>query len=337
VVPDEATQVRQIFQLYLDFDALLPVVEELNRRGWFTKRWTTAKGRQRGGRPFDKNSVWYTLTNVTYLGKMRYKDEIHEGEHDAIVNRDIFEKVQAKLKINGRSGGAAVRNKFGAILKGLIHCVPCKCAMTPVHSTTKKLKRYRYYVCVNAQKRGYKECPSKSIPAGEIERFVVDQIKKIGCDPRVLAETVRKARSHGKETLAELESEERRLRRDLVLHHVEMDNLLKQPVEVHSQGIATTLLASLHERIQTNERRLAEVRLHREKLQSIVLDEAEAAKSLAQFDALWESLTLREQTRLMQLMIERIDYNGHDGSISITFHPTGITALGAQGFAGDAA
>jgi hypothetical protein len=39
----------------------------------------------------------------------------------------------------------------------------------------------------------------------------------------------------------------------------------------------------------------------------------------------------------MQLMIERIDYDGRDGAISITFHPTGITALTAQGFAGDAA
>jgi hypothetical protein len=62
-----------------------------------------------------------------------------------------------------------VRNQFGAILKGLLRCVPCGCAMTPSH-TTKGDRRYRYYTCVGAQKRGWGTCPSKSIPAVQIER-----------------------------------------------------------------------------------------------------------------------------------------------------------------------
>jgi site-specific DNA recombinase len=56
--------------------------------------------------------------------------------------------VQALLLRNGRTGGAPVRNQFAAILKGLLRCVPCGCAMTPAH-TTKGAKRYRYYTCVN--------------------------------------------------------------------------------------------------------------------------------------------------------------------------------------------
>src|SRR5688500_19121610 len=53
VDPGEAEQVRQIFTLYLRHQGLLPVVQELNRRNWRTKRWTTRKLTQRGGRPFD--------------------------------------------------------------------------------------------------------------------------------------------------------------------------------------------------------------------------------------------------------------------------------------------
>src|ERR1019366_9125504 len=68
-------------------------------------------------------------------------------------------------------------NAFGAPLKGLLHCVPCGCAMTPAHSCKGGKKRYRYYTCTGAQKRGWNTCPSKSIPAGEIERFVVQQIR----------------------------------------------------------------------------------------------------------------------------------------------------------------
>jgi site-specific DNA recombinase len=102
VDPDEAEQVRQCFRLYLEYEGLIPVVQELERRGWRTKRWTTAKGTQRGGRPFDKNSLWYLLTNITYLGKLRYKDEIYEGEHDAIIVAELWQQVQTKLQRNGQ-------------------------------------------------------------------------------------------------------------------------------------------------------------------------------------------------------------------------------------------
>ena len=47
-------------------------------------------------------------------------------------------------------------------------------------------KRYRYYVCLAAQKKGWDTCPSKSVPSGEIERFVVEQIKAVGRDPATM-------------------------------------------------------------------------------------------------------------------------------------------------------
>ena len=53
------------------------MVQELERRGWRNKRWTTRKGIERGGKLFDKNRLWHLLTNVTYTGKIKYKDEIH--------------------------------------------------------------------------------------------------------------------------------------------------------------------------------------------------------------------------------------------------------------------
>ncbi len=56
-------------------------------------------------------------------------------------------------------------------------CVACDCSMTPTHTTKNGSKRYRYYVCMKAQKRGWKNCKSKSVPAAEIEKFVVDKIR----------------------------------------------------------------------------------------------------------------------------------------------------------------
>jgi site-specific DNA recombinase len=190
---DEAARVRTIFELYLEHQALLPVIQELDRRGWVNKRWTTRNGHERGGKQFTKTSLYKLLTNVTYLGKITYKEEVHDGEHSAIVSADVWQRVQALLRRNGRTGGAPVRDKFGALLKGILRCVPCNCAMSPTHSTRNGNKRYRYYVCTNAQKRGWHNCPSKSVPAPEIERFVVEQIKRIGRDPAMLNETVAQA------------------------------------------------------------------------------------------------------------------------------------------------
>jgi len=337
VDPHEAEQVRQIFGLYLEHEGLLPVVEELARRDWRTKRWTTRSGKQRGGRPFDKNSLWYLLTNITYVGKLRYKEEVHNGEHQAIISDELWQRVQTKLHNHGRTGGTKVRNRFGAILKGLIHCVPCGCAMSPTHSTKDRTKRYRYYVCLAAQKRGRQACPSPSIPAGEIERFVVDQITVIGRDPVLVAETVRQARAQVEERIAEIAGEERRLGRELVSHQKDLHKLMEQLGAASANDVATALLADIQERVQTAERRLSELRDERERLQRDQIDEAEAAQALASFDPVWEMLSTREQARLLQLLIERVDYDGRDGTISITFHAGGIKALADRDVSGDAA
>jgi site-specific DNA recombinase len=61
------------------------------------------------------------------------------------------------------------------LLSGLLHCGPCGCAMTPAHAS-KGVRRYCYYVCTQAQKRGWRTCPSRSVPAAAIERFVLEEL-----------------------------------------------------------------------------------------------------------------------------------------------------------------
>ena len=61
---EEAARVRVAFELYLEHERLLPVVEELDHRGWRNKEWTTRKGTRRGGRRFDKNSLWHLFREI---------------------------------------------------------------------------------------------------------------------------------------------------------------------------------------------------------------------------------------------------------------------------------
>jgi site-specific DNA recombinase len=326
---DETARVRSIFELYLEHQGLVPVVQELDRRGWLNKRWTTRKGHERGGRPFTKTNLYKLLTNIAYIGKIRYKDEVHEGEHAAIVDLHVWQRVQAVLQRNGRTGGAPVRNKYGALLKGILRCVPCGCAMTPAHTTKSGNKRYRYYVCSSAQKRGWQTCPSKSIPAGEIERFVIEQIKCIGKDPALVKETFAEARAQGSALLVGLETELRGLKRDLGQWNAEVRKLVKQ-TPLGNDTLAVSQLADLQERIRNAERRTTEINEQVIALGNETVDEHEITLALSAFDPVWDSLTPREQARVVQLLVERIDYDGAAGKVSITFQPSGIKALAGE-------
>jgi hypothetical protein len=168
--------------LYLQHQGLLPVVQELQRRGWLSKRWQTRKGHFRGGRPFTKSHLHRLLTNVVYVGQIKYKDEVHPGEHPAIVDRQVWQQVQDCLRRNGHAKRPALRQRQGALLQGLLVCRPCGCAMTPTHADRAGSRRYRYYVCTNALQRGRQVCPSKSLGAAALEQFVTEQIQTLAQD-----------------------------------------------------------------------------------------------------------------------------------------------------------
>src|SRR5262245_50370028 len=93
----EAAQVRAIFVLYLQHRGLLPVLAELDKRGWRTKQTVTGEGRVHGGRPFTRSSLYRLLTNVTYIGRVRYKNEVHTGEQPAIVDPTTWPPGQTLL------------------------------------------------------------------------------------------------------------------------------------------------------------------------------------------------------------------------------------------------
>jgi site-specific DNA recombinase len=318
----ETAQVRQIFELYLEHQSLLPTVTELNRRGWTTKRWTTKKGDRRGGRLFTKNSLHALLTNITYIGQIRYKDEVHQGEHAGIVPPDLFQRVQTLLQRNGHTGGRAVRNKYGALLKGLIRCRACRCAMSHTY-TAKGNKRYRYYVCGTAQQRGWSECPAPSIPAGEIERFVVDQIRSIGRDPAMVRETLQQVHQQVEASQRTLSAEQ-----TLVQRQVRSDHDVLQAASTLADAVErVSVLATVQERLRVAERRLSEIDSELTRLDQNMVSDAEVARSLAEFDQLWQTLAPREQARILELIIERVDYDGERGQVSLTFRPCGIRSL----------
>jgi site-specific DNA recombinase len=323
---EEAQRVRDTFALYLEHGALLPVVQELERRGWANKRWQTRKGQQRGGRPFTKTGLHRLLTNVAYVGRVRYKGEVHQGEHPPLVEAAAFQRVQQLLAGHGPPLGPPACHRPGALLKGLLRCVPCGSAMTPSHAA-KGGRRYRYYTCVTAQKRGWHTCPSKSVPAAEVEALVVAQVQQVGRDPALLRGALEQARRQGEGRAAELAAEGRALEQDLTRWQGELHVLSGQLRPGADNGPLVARLAELQQRVALIAGRVHKVRAQVRAVQEGLLDEGQAARALALFDPLWQELPPAEQARVLGLLVRRVDYDGARGRLSITFHTDGIKAL----------
>jgi site-specific DNA recombinase len=246
------------------------------------------------------------------------------------VDVNVFQQVQTLLRQTGSTGGATVRNEFGAILKGLLRCVPCGCAMTPSHTTRSGTKRYRYYVCSSATKAGRKTCPAPSIPAGEIERFVVERIRAIGADPVLQQQVFAQARQQDEACLAQRDAERRGLEKDLARWHAQLRAHVPACAGAGEDGGTLAWLAETQERIRGAEQQLLKLREQMCALRQRRLDADEVALALTQFGPVWESLAPREQTRLVQLLIEKVEFDGVNGRVAIAFYPTGIKSLAEE-------
>jgi site-specific DNA recombinase len=93
IVPAEAEAVRTIFTLYLELGSIGGLLAELDRRGIRTKVNGRRDGRLSGGIRFGVGSLAHLLKNRFYIGEVIYRGEVHRGEHEPILNRDLFEAV----------------------------------------------------------------------------------------------------------------------------------------------------------------------------------------------------------------------------------------------------
>ena len=90
---------------------------------------------------------------------------------------------------------------------------------------------------------------------------------------------------------------------------------------------ALVRLAEVQEQLRQAESRLCRLKDETGALRRGRLDEADLTLALSAFDPVWGTLTPREQARVVQLLVERVDYDGSQGKVAITFYPTGIQTL----------
>ncbi|MEL6735543.1 MAG: recombinase family protein, partial [Pseudomonadota bacterium] len=171
----EALTVRRLYDLYLEHGTLREVKEQAEREGLRSKLRQSPSGRISGGKLLDRGQIQHLLSNPVYAGRIRHKGHVHEGQHDAIIDLDLWEKVQEML-----NDGAAVKRgtrhtKYASPLVGKLFDETGD-RLTPSHSR-KNGKRLRYYISRRLIKDRSQQHPDAwRLPADQIEMLLADTL-----------------------------------------------------------------------------------------------------------------------------------------------------------------
>lgn len=185
IVAKEAETVRHIFKRYLELGSLGTLLTDLRQDGISTRRRQLASGKVVGGIPFNRGGLVWMLRNRFYIGEIKFKGEILAGEQPKILDRNLFDAVQAKLD-EQRTNHVTAREASDALLMGRIFD-DAGHLMTPVHSL-RRGRRYRYYVSsVLAQGQSAAKGSVSRVPADQIEALVLQALRaelKIASDEK---------------------------------------------------------------------------------------------------------------------------------------------------------
>src|SRR5918997_5492426 len=181
-VIDEATaeQVRWMFQRYLELGCLSALQREMQERGIRSVRRRRADGRPCGSTPIGRGALAHILRNRFYLGEVAYKGRIYKGEQPALIERDVFEAVEALLDKNAVERRNE-RLEGQALLTGLLFD-SCGHPMSPSHAN-KRVVRYRYYVSQALIQGRKQEAGSDGRVSGpNLEERIVAELKTLDRD-----------------------------------------------------------------------------------------------------------------------------------------------------------
>ena len=182
VVDGEAETVRCIFGRYAELGSVRLLQEELQAQGLTSKCWTSASGRLWGGKPFARGALYLMLQNRIYRGEIVHKEQSYPGEHTLIIDRQLWDMVQARLAGNAAQHNAGGRAAQPSLLAGRLFDGDGN-RMTPSHAV-KKGTRYRYYVSRPLITKDQAErSAGLRIPAGEIEQLVAGRVRQWLLDP----------------------------------------------------------------------------------------------------------------------------------------------------------
>jgi len=177
----EAQSVRWLYDTYLKLGNVRELKRAADDHDLRSKRYTQKNGKTVGGHPFSRGQLYCLLKNPLYAGKIRHKDKVYDGEHNAIIDPETWDRVQANLASNGGVRNTETNTPSPSWASGLLYDDTGE-RMVATQST-KAGRVYRYYISASLMAK--KSDPGKGwrLPAREIEGIVCSSFIYLLRDP----------------------------------------------------------------------------------------------------------------------------------------------------------
>ena len=329
--PEEAKQARFLFETYLSTKSLSQTARVANKQGVRMKVWTSLEGQRKGGRRFNKANLDYLLRNPVYVGKIRHYDNEYDGQHEGIIPEELFRRVQRQLSANGEKNKSPNQDKHNFLLRGLTRCAGCGQAMSPNFAYSKG-RKYFYYKCMSVTKLDKSACPTKSVPAREMEKIVLDRLGFLGKSRELMDRIVARATEQTSAELPAKNQEKVRLVAEIGRLEAEVGNIASILAEqgkespqyrvlVEKLGQVQTRREQLEAQVQAVDRDIAE-------LESRRIDAEVICRNLANFSRVFSKLAPERQRELTALLVQEVVYAPGESKIKLTLRP--LPDLGIQ-------
>ncbi len=321
VNPEEARLVQHIFRRFTQLASARKLAAELNEQGYRTKSWTTKKGKRREGRPWNTGHIYRLLGNRTYLGEVAHKGKSYPGEQEAIVSKGLWEKVRAVLSENTQAKQTKAKTKNISPLQGVVRCGHCDGAMGLTY-TQKGPRRYTYYLCAKDAKRAVSRCRLKRVPAGDIEKVVLEQLSSVFRTPTLVSQTYFAAKRMEESERERLLKQKEQLENDLL----KVRERALAEVSPDGDGSAPgPTLVGLNREAVTLSRHLVDVSGRAQTFEADPVAEREVSEAFQSVATFWEDLFPLERNRLIRLLVEKVEIR--ETGLDLELKTQGLTHL----------
>ena len=303
--PLKAPFVVEAFQRYNEGATMKELMNWLNDSGVTTNR----------NQKFTYNSVQKLLTNKRYIGENHFKDIVMPDSIPAIVDKDLFEEVQQKIKKNSR---APARHKAedDYLLTTKLFCGMCGAMMFGECGTGRNKVVHHYYKCATAKR--FKTCKKKTVRKEWLEDLVIAETMKLIQDDAVIDAIVAE--------VMELQDQENTTLPLLEKQMREVENGIENMLNAIQAGVLTNSTKSRLEKLEAQQKEL-EIRIAEEKIARPRLSENQVRFWLTRFRKLDPNVKSHRETLIntfvnaVYLYDEKvlITFNYKDGTKTITF------------------
>lgn len=309
----EAKAVEIIFKMFSLNKSSGQIARYLNSEGYTTKtRTMIRKGKKisAGGKRIREDFLLKIARNPLYCGYLKFNNKIKEGRHEAIIKKNLFDKVNKRKNVKKQINGLYNTDNHVHLLKGIIKCKDCGSIMTPFPSGKKYAdgSPYLYYTCTDViHNKQQSNCQLRTLSARTFENTIKKYLKDLGDSKAILSASIKAANQSSKKSLKPLLAK----KDELQIKKAGLTKKIKRILGIMTDNdfVSTDIkdeykyLIREKEFLETD---LEKVYIEIDFKQRHVLNLDIIHKSLKVFSEIIDNLSIEDQKELMRLLIKEI-------------------------------